>query len=364
MAYGDDTVANLLRLGHPHPPDQTTRRVLELWRRLTPVQRLQLAQALCHDLETPEDDPELGAPVDRLETRAAVAAPRANALDPTALLRAHGFAVNQVTDPFYGYSGTFDPGGVFGHWTAGNGGQNVWVLEERHYHSLATRDGVAQLGGYMVRQGHGGSGRQQPCNIALNGQMTKDTMLAWQANGSGDDTDSLPNSRFMSVCLDDPGTTGTPSPAQQDCFGAMVAAFLVVLGKNLGHYIDHAASTNRKVDLGRYTPVGYSILERWYGTMTGDSGMPGAVDCAIHPNGRGAAMAYSDGRVITRDAPHFGDLLVEAPPKTGFRPEPIVPFEPVVSINWSPSGNGYLLGAADGGTFAFGDAPAHGMYSR
>lgn len=366
MAYGD-AIAQILRrrdTSHPaHPANYAPTHVepiLSLLPDLAPEQRLAITRSLAHDIEDPDEDEELGEPVERLETRAA-GATRA-AYDPTQLLQAHGFKVVQVVDPYYGYSGTFNPGGVFGHWTAGNGGQNTWVLAERHYHSLACADGVAYLGGYSVRQGHGGSGRTGPLNIALAGNMDLATIEQWQANGSADDTSSMPNQRFLSVSLDDPGVTGIPSAAQQDVYGAMVAAFLIVLGKHLGHYVDHAASTNRKIDLGRYTPGGYSVLERWYGTMTGDTDMPRAVAVAVHPSGKGAAMAYDDGRVITRDAAHYGDLLVN--PNGSPRATPIVPDEPVNSLSWSTSGRGYVLGADDGATFAFGDAPAYGKYGR
>jgi uncharacterized protein DUF3152 len=80
----------------------------------------------------------------------------------------------------------------------------------------------------------------------------------------------------------------------------------------------------------------------------GNAPNPSVVGIAATPTGGGYWIAGADGGVFA-----FGD----AP----FRGRPEGPLnQPVVGIAGSPSGQGYWLVAADGGVFAFGDAPFRG----
>jgi ribosomal protein L24E len=72
------------------------------------------------------------------------------------------------------------------------------------------------------------------------------------------------------------------------------------------------------------------------------------VGIAAHPVGGYYFVAADGGIFAFGDAPFFGSM--------GAHPLN----QPIVGMAATPSGNGYWLVAADGGIFAFGDAPFHG----
>lgn len=63
-------------------------------------------------------------------------------------------------------------------------------------------------------------------------------------------------------------------------------------------------------------------------------------------------MVGADGHVFALNAPHFGDMAGRALNR------------PLVGMACTPSGNGYILVAADGGTFNFGDARGCGSMAN
>ncbi len=82
------------------------------------------------------------------------------------------------------------------------------------------------------------------------------------------------------------------------------------------------------------------------------------ISLAPTPSGNGYWIAAADGGIFAYgDAPFLGSIPQVLPPGAALA-APIVAFTP------TPSGNGYWLTAADGGIFAFGDAPFLGSVAQ
>lgn len=287
--------------------------------------------------------------------------------DPRPALDALGIPWVTVTDPNYGYDGTFIPEAVMLHHTASAAGSNTCadVLYGRHYHAAVGRDGLVYLGGHEVRQGHGGEGRRSPLEVARAGRMSLEAVTAWQNDPTGDDTSSMANERTLAVCIDNDGIGEAPSPEQYTAFVATAAAFLHVLGRGNGHLLDHASSTNRKVDLvgtcleldpSCWFPDIGILVER----LAGDSTVMHQVRCAdTHPDGRGAVHVRDDGAAYvttTGGAAVYWGGLGDSPPGSGTRVTSSAPHR----VQWAADGRGYVIYTVDGGAFAFGSAPYPG----
>lgn len=281
--------------------------------------------------------------------------------DPRPGLDRLGVKWEQVVDPTDGYDGTFTPECVYAHWTASAAGSDVsaHVVAINDYHACVARNGVVALGGWQVKQAHGGSGRQAPINQARHGGMTIDEITGWQLDGRGDDTDTMPNQFGLSVAIDNNGIGEGVPAAQWHAFTATAAVLLDCINRpGPGWLIDHAASTNRKIDLATSPAL---LPARWYpdiatqlALLRGDPTVAEQIACAaIHPAGNGAAhVRRSDGAVFVtgRNAMYFGGL--------NHNPTTDKPYtqSPCHTITWSKSGNGYVMFTEDGGAFTFGDA--------
>jgi hypothetical protein len=79
--------------------------------------------------------------------------------------------------------------------------------------------------------------------------MSLEAINAWQNDPTGDDTSSMANERTLAVVIDNDGVGEAPTPECYTAFVATAAAFLHALGRTGDHLLDHASSTNRKVDL-------------------------------------------------------------------------------------------------------------------
>jgi hypothetical protein len=184
--------------------------------------------------------------------------------DPRPGLDALGVQWEQVVDPDDGYDGTFTPEVLMLHWTASAAGSDVssHVVVINDYHCCVSRSGVAKLGGWKVRQAHGGKGRVAPIETARRGAMTVDELKAWQLSPVGDDTDSMPNRYGLSVAVDNNGV-GEPVPdVQWEAFTATAAVMLDCIDRiTAGYLIDHSASTNRKIDLATSPAL---PVDDWY----------------------------------------------------------------------------------------------------
>ena len=87
----------------------------------------------------------------------------------------------------------------------------------------------------------------------------------------------------------------------------------------------------------------------FYGSMGGRHLNAPIVGIASTPDGRGYWLVASDGGVFTFGDAHFYGSMGSKPLN-----------QPIVGIASTPSGHGYWLAASDGGTFSFGDAPFDG----
>ncbi len=87
----------------------------------------------------------------------------------------------------------------------------------------------------------------------------------------------------------------------------------------------------------------------FYGSMGGQRLNASVVGIATTPDGKGYWLVASDGGVFSfGDAHYYGSM--------GSKPLN----QPIVGITSTPSGQGYWLVASDGGVFSFGDAPFEG----
>ena len=276
--------------------------------------------------------------------------------DPAALLAVLGVSSEQVVAPGYGYGGTFTPRACLAHWTASAAGSDTAasVVAGRCYHACTSRAGVVMLGGWQVRQGHGGEGRTSPQSLARSGRMTVADLDHWHGDPSPDDTSSGANQDFYGVCIDNDGVGERPTDVQWHAFTASLAVFVAMTGGTTpGYLADHAASTNRKIDLVSMTAamcdaVGHH-LELLLG---GPHAMTELVDLCLTPEGDGQFILSTAGDVYTYGRATYagglgnpdGTRLTSSAPRC---------------IRAHPDG-GYYIGVADGGVFTFGGAPFHG----
>ena len=92
--------------------------------------------------------------------------------DPRPALDKLGVAHNQVTSTTYGYSGHILLKLFFctGQLQVPSSDTASDVVHGKHYQCCVSRSGVACLGGWQVRQGHGGEGRAGPMNELATGR--------------------------------------------------------------------------------------------------------------------------------------------------------------------------------------------------
>lgn len=284
--------------------------------------------------------------------------------DPRPYLAQLGVPVHEATSPGYGYSGSYTPECVFLHWTASAPGSNTAasVVAGKHYHSCVARDGVCALGGWQVRQGHGGEGRTAPMSLARRGEMTLADIRHWQGSGAGDDTSSQPNQYGASVCIDNSGVGEVPPETQYRNWVATAAAFAVSIGRHsAGHVIDHASSTNRKVDItavvGALDPARWlADIGTYIALLTNGPEDPIVAQTAVAmtptKTGRGYWILANDGGVFSYGDANYAGGIIKA---DGSK----LTQSPPVDIVADPDGRGYWVLVADGGVFSF-DAPFWG----
>lgn len=275
---------------------------------------------------------------------------------PAVLLDLLGVPWVQVTDPGYGYDGSFTPRCAFGHWCASAAGSDTSedVLWGRHYHACVSREGIVKLGGVDVRQGHGGEGRTQAMRLAVTGAMTLDLLRDWQASAQADDTSSGPNQYGYGVALDNNGTGELVPPDQWRAWCAAMAAFAVLAGgTSVGSVIDHSASTARKVDLSTSPAIDVS---RWWADVAtciallveGPAAMNTALRIGSTPTGRGYFILAADGGVFT-----YGDAVYRGGLVDYDGPHP--PNGPAQDLDVTAV-DGYRILTTTGQVFAFGSA--------
>lgn len=290
--------------------------------------------------------------------------------DPVAFLRSKGFSAHQETSPTYGYSGTFTPEVVFGHWTASSPGSDTAasVVRNRHYASCTNRAAHTAFGGYRARQGHGGTGRVQPMSLARGGQMTAVECRKWMASRARDDTSSMPNTYGMSFCIDCTLNENI-TQAQYDAWLAVGAMWLYNAGMTPYYSMFHSTSTDRKIDVDSLVVAGkrltpddfYSRLQYWINQFKGvtpptptpptpqPQGIQKMYAVANHPKTDGYAICKPDGGVYNFDTTFYGAANAY-----------IMAGERATDMCWHPSGEGYWVVSSDGGVFAFGKAPFKG----
>ena len=284
--------------------------------------------------------------------------------DIRSLLDTLGIPHQSITDPNDGYDGTYEPeqGGCFLHWTGGPSDTAASVVAANHYHYCAGRDGVIYVGGWNVKQGHGGEGRQAPLNIARSSLMTLDDLDHWQCNNAGDDTDSWPNRYFTAVAIDNDGVGEKPTDVQWYAFTGCAAAILVGLGKDTRSLIDHASSTNRKIDVATspamplatwHSDIGYCVdlLTNGPDTMSND-----CVSMDVHPSGKGYAQLTEKGYVYVNAEPGSGVRYYGGVSDT----DVIAAGHRATSIRWTKDGGGYYITTSDGNCFTVGSAVWYG----
>jgi len=183
-------------------------------------------------------------------------------------LDSHLSTFSRSTTSVDGYDGTYEPQCVYLHWTASAPSSDTAAatVAANDYQCCVARSGLVCLGGWEVRQAHGGKGRTAPIQLARDGQMTVDAIRDWQSSGAPDDTDSWPNRYGVAVSIDNSGVGEIPPDAQYENWCKTAAVMLDAIdATGPGHLIDHASSTNRKIDI---TPI-VDLLDpaRWYATI-------------------------------------------------------------------------------------------------
>ena len=290
--------------------------------------------------------------------------------DPRPGLALLGVETYQVVAPNDGYDGTYTPEAVYLHWTASAAGSDVsdHVVAINDYHACINRKGICKLGGWQVKQAHGGSGRTQPIDLARTGGMTVDTLVAWQNNPAGDNTDSMPNRYGLAVAIDNNGV-GEPVPsAQWHAFTATAAVLLDCIGRTGPDWlIDHAASTNRKIDLATSPALPPA---RWYADIATQlailqGGPPAMADIlrriAIPRTGHGMYGVSRDGGLFTlnekgrNDAVYYGSLFEPGVRKSD---------APVADLELTGDGRGYWITTEDGLVYPFGNAGWLGNFDK
>ena len=266
--------------------------------------------------------------------------------DPVAYLKDRGFSAHQEISPTSGYSGTFTPEVVFGHWTASAPGSDASksVVRDHHYASCTNRSGHTAFGGYRVRQGHGGEGRTQPMGEARSGQMSAKRWQDWMNSSQGDNTTSQPNQFGMSFAIDctiDENISGWCL----DSWLAVGAMWLAQSSLPIGYAMCHSVSTNRKVDVDSLIVDGnrwgpneiMGRLDYWVSKFRGAPAPQPAEEikmyaAASYPKGDGYAIVKPDGGVYNFNSPFYGSAAGH-----------IVAGETAVDMAWNPDGKGYWV---------------------
>lgn len=289
--------------------------------------------------------------------------------DPVAYLKGKGFSAHQEVGPTSGYSGSFTPEVIFGHWTASAPGSDTSksAVRDHHYHSCTNRSGHTAFGGYKVRQGHGGEGRTQPMGEARSGQMNASRWDYWEKSGAADNTSSQPNQYGMSFCIDCTVDENV-SLYCVDAWLAVGAMWLAQSALHVGYAMCHSVSTNRKIDIdylivdgSRWGPAEIlSRLDYWIKKFTGTA-PPTPVPpptpeeeikmyaAAAHPKQDGYAIVKPDGGVYNFNSPFYGSAAGH-----------ILSGDKAVDLAWHPDGKGYWVLSAVGRVYAFGSAHYYG----
>jgi hypothetical protein len=282
--------------------------------------------------------------------------------DPVAYMKSKGFSAHQEISATSGYTGTFTPEVIFGHWTASYPGSDTSkaAVRDHHYASCTNRSGHTAFGGYKVRQGHGGEGRTQPMDEARRGQMNASRWQSWINSGQGDNTSSQPNQYGMSFCIDCTVDENV-SLRCVDAWLASGAMWLAQSGLSTGYAMCHSVSTSRKIDIdylivdgSRWGPTEIlNRLEYWRKQFTG--GAPPSTEeikmyaAAAHPVGDGYAIVKPDGGVYNFNSPYYGSAAGH-----------IVAGEKAVDMAWHPDGKGYWVLSSGGRIYSFGSARYYG----
>lgn len=275
-------------------------------------------------------------------------------LDPGALLAQLGVPCEQVTSPTSGYDGTFTPVAVMAHWNASAAGSDTAAatVAGHDYHACVDRAGVVHLGGWKVKQAHGGSGRADPQSTARQGGMTADVWRRYHDDQAGDDNDSGANRDFYGVSIDLDGVGEVAGDAQWYGYTSALAVFLHMCGATGPAWLcDHASSTNRKVDLGPPS-VSIDLVFADVATMLAllVEGPTAVTNRCVGPPAVHPAGGYA--QVTSR-----GYVYVNGPGATyhgGAQDEPVVRDHGVdcTGIAWTPDGAGYYIGLDDGNVIA------------
>jgi hypothetical protein len=282
--------------------------------------------------------------------------------DVAAVLRDIGFNARQVVPPTHGYTGWYEPEVTFGHWTASAKGSDTAIsaVLNRHYAVCVNRVAFIAVGGYKVRQGHGGRGRQAPMAEARGGRMTPARWQHWNDSAAPDDTISEPNRYGLAVCIDCTVNENIRW-SQYDAWCAVQGLFLARSGLGAEHAHLHSVSTNRKIDVLYLIVDGvrqgpddiFNRIEFWVEKIRdGEMHKPPEEDVTKMypeiqwPSGDGYYQLKPDGGVYT-----FGDAVFK-----GSAHGHIAPGHAATHMAVTPTGQGYWILASDGGIFAFGDA--------
>ena len=284
--------------------------------------------------------------------------------DPVAYLQSKGYSANQETSPTHGFSGEFTPEVWFGHWTASAKGSDTSssAVRNRHYQSCTNRSGHTRMGGYRVRQAHGGYGRAAPMDITRSGRMNASIAQHWINSRAGDDS-SLSNRYGMSSCID---CTIDENVSQKavDAWLANGAMWLAQSGLHSGYAMLHSISTDRKIDVNYLIVEGvrrnvdwmYLRLQQLIDQFKNVAPAPAPeaprikmYAVAQHPTSDGYAIVKPDGGVYNFKSPFYGSAAGS-----------IVDGEQATDMAWTPSGKGYWVLSSGGRIYSFGDARYRG----
>ena len=288
-------------------------------------------------------------------------------IDPVAFMQSKGFSAHQEISPTSGFSGTFTPEAVFGHWTASAKGSDTArpVIRNHHYHSCTNRAAHTAFGGYKKRQGHGGWGRTAPITEARQGKMTPQRWQYWSDSKAKDDTSSQPNQYGMSFCIDCT-IDESISQRQVDAWLAVGAMWLTQSQMSVNYAMHHAVSTDRKIDIVRLIVEGvrwdhyriYDRLDYWVDQFVGTTSAPAPVPqpkkvkmyaVSQHPTSDGYAIVKPDGGVYNFNSPFYGSAAGH-----------IVAGEWATDMAWHPDGKGYWVLSSGGRIYSFGSAKYKG----
>lgn len=235
----------------------------------------------------------------------------------------------------------FRPGGVVAHHTG------PWSTVDGMIRLL--RDGRSDLPGPL-------------CQVGLAPDGTCHVVAAGTANhaGTGGWRELSGNSRVFGIEAIHSGSASTPWPqVQVDAFIRCSAALGALAGRDGRWVCGHKEWAPRRkidpisLDMGSFRQAVTDVQLRQAGAIVpAPTGGPPVANSPfrtllVHANG-GYLQIGEDGGVFAWDAPFYGSL-------GGYQLN-----APIVDADWTPSGQGYWMAAADGGVFSFGDAVFHG----